>query len=190
MTCPLCKEFTLLYTPKNGLERWTRIPEHPTNWISTFGRWYNETSNILRVPTKVDVAGYARFNICLLGGKKRSFSLHRLMGRLFLNVNSSHLHIHHIDRDKLNNQLCNLQAVTKDEHAKLHQNDIKVSKGAIKIPCYITHLDTKEEHFFPSISAAARFIGGRVESLYRVLKSKGKYRHCRRWTIRLAHPLI
>lgn len=182
MPCPSCEDLPLLFTSQNGLERWGQIKDYPNNWISTFGRLYNSYTRQVRTPTYTDMHGYVRVK---LGKKKKTFNLHRLMGVVFLNVQSSEIHVHHIDKNRLNNLLCNLQVVTKEEHKLLHKEDGNRNPGLRKSPCFIKHLDTNEEHFFPSLTDAARFIGGSRKGLNRMVNSKGKYKHFKRWTIRI-----
>lgn len=58
-------------------------------------------------------------DVCLttLGGRDKGnrWIIHRLMGRVFLGLDFNN-EIHHIDQDRTNNKLNNLQVLSKEEH--------------------------------------------------------------------------
>lgn len=60
--------------------------------------------------------GYARAHY-LENGKRKSISMHRLV----VNELSKSNVVHHINRNPLDNRLCNLQPVTQGRHFELHK---------------------------------------------------------------------
>ena len=87
-------------------------------------------STRLRVETQeVDVC----LTTCGAERNDKRWKIARLMGYVFLGIRTSDEEIHHIDRDRTNNRLSNLQALTKEEHrgknnfSKLHKKNTYVS---------------------------------------------------------------
>ena len=60
--------------------------------------------------------GYAGISI-----KHDKVSVHRIIGKYIVGFNfGSEIHVHHIDGDKLNNDISNLQVIKKSLHTKEH----------------------------------------------------------------------
>jgi len=67
-------------------------------------------------------------SIGLHDGKKGKIRFNRLIAQDILNKSILDKHVHHIDENKLNNSLQNLEVLTNSEHVKYH-SDIKVSNN-------------------------------------------------------------
>lgn len=66
--------------------------------------------------------GYYRVN--LRDGKKGKELFHRMIVKDILNENLDNIIIHHIDEDKKNNIISNLNIINQSKHAKIHMNKL------------------------------------------------------------------
>lgn len=71
------------------------------------------------IPQFLDAYGYSAVSLSRQG-KTRSFTVHRLVAIAFIGNRPSGSHIHHIDKDKRNNNLSNLAYISGKEHVSLH----------------------------------------------------------------------
>ncbi len=86
------------------------------------GKWGNDAvrKSVVLKPAKSKV-GYLR---CLLmkNSKRKNYSVHRLVALTFIDNNTPHNQINHLDGNKLNNCFCNLEWCSSTEnnrHARL-----------------------------------------------------------------------
>ena len=84
-----------------------------THQINRLGEVYSLRRNRYLIPKYY--AGYANIRI-----DRRDLTIHRLVARTFDPEFFDGCHIHHIDEDKQNNRLDNLQCLTPDQHYNLH----------------------------------------------------------------------
>lgn len=107
------------------------IPAHPKYYISECCRVYSTTSNKFLLPSDNGV-GYIQFNIA---SKKLLAS--RLLAHTFLTLEDLYdqtLEVDHLDRDPGNNNLSNLQVLTKKDHR--NKTDLDNSSTGVIIPRY------------------------------------------------------
>ena len=65
--------------------------------------------------------------------KHEKIRLHRIIGEYMTNMElPKHLHVHHIDGNKLNAQSCNLQVISNNFHTKKHSIVQYVSKEQLR----------------------------------------------------------
>lgn len=94
---------------------WKAIPSFPRYDICTDGRVRNRTTN--RMMSIVKVKGYHKVGLCRGGGERQKLvSIHRIIWETFRGEIPSGLCINHIDGDKTNNRLSNLEVVTAQEN--------------------------------------------------------------------------
>ena len=91
----------------------------PGYWISNYGKVYNAKTNHIVSPQKVS-HGY--LEVQMNNDGIRLFSmLHILVAMLWCENGKFKQYVHHIDRNKTNNNYVNLIWVTFDEHDELHR---------------------------------------------------------------------
>lgn len=92
------------------------IENFPNYRIYDDGRVFSYVSNRFLKPYK-DPHGYYRVTLCK-GGKRKDFPLHRLMLLVWKGLDVSKIYCNHIDGNKINNKLDNLEWATPVENAQ------------------------------------------------------------------------
>lgn len=135
------------------MERWKTNPRRPGYDVSTKGRVKNnKTGRIMK--TQVNDNGY---EVLQLHHNKHYSSerVHRLVAETFIEGGSPDLDVNHIDGDKLNNNVENLEWCTRKENIHhAFENGLKKRPESIKIRI----VETGE--VFDSILACSEAIGG------------------------------
>ena len=86
--------------------------------ISSYGRVYSEYTKCLMVPY-IQSNGYVKYGFSTIFGTRKYTSAHRIVAMKFLPVyNMYELHVNHIDSNKTNNYVGNLEWVTPIENMK------------------------------------------------------------------------
>jgi hypothetical protein len=107
------------------LEKWRTIPGHPKYEASTMGR-VRKGDKIIKGRTFS--VGYQ--NLILNG---RQEYLHRLIAKTFISDIPKGWHVNHLDNNKLNNELSNLEICTpKDNSIHAHQPSWYVNQTQIE----------------------------------------------------------
>jgi hypothetical protein len=85
----------------------------------------NENGELRHISTErpikgyINPSGYIQINVKRSNGRRSSITLHRLMGEVYFNVISSGKKvINHIDGNKLNNNLSNLEVISASDNIK------------------------------------------------------------------------
>ena len=96
----------------NGIELWLSVVDNSNYEISSKGRVRNaKTGKILN--QEITYRGYARIN---LSGKH--YYIHRLVADAFYDGYNGKLDVNHIDGNKLNNFIGNLERCTRSENIR------------------------------------------------------------------------
>lgn len=95
-------------------EEWKTVEDFPNYKVSNLGRIKNK-HKILK--TYVINSGYLCIKLHNENGRK-SFLVHRLVAQLFINNESNHSEVNHIDGNKDNNCASNLEWVTSSTNKK------------------------------------------------------------------------
>jgi len=99
-------------------EKWVTIQEAIDYEVSNFGRirsYKYKTPRILK--QKLNKIGYYQIGLCVGGGKRKFFLVHRLVLSNFSQVeNMKELEVNHINENKQDNRLENLEWLTSKEN--------------------------------------------------------------------------
>lgn len=155
-------------------EEWVELLDFPNYQISTHGRVRNMTTgNILR--PSPDRYGYLRLSI----GNRDNVYIHRLMAETFYGIpNDDRTQVNHINCDRQNNHILNLEWCTPSENIKwgITHGDIDPTVGlqeAIKINkkrVRIVELDAE----FSSVVSCADYLGVSPTNVSRCLTGSRK----------------
>ena len=138
-------------------------------WISQDGKVFNSSGKELK--TTRTTSGYATCCTCV-NGKKSSFLMHRVLAELFIPNPENKPCVNHIDGDKSNFDLSNLEWVTHSENTIHAQNTgLKHDLKPVILTPVIAGGEILE---FNSTADAARFLGVNRGNISQVLKGKGK----------------
>jgi hypothetical protein len=83
--------------------------------VKSLGNEFSKKERLLK--QKLDRNGYKSISLCK-NGQSKYFSIHRLVAIHFLNRKDPSLHVNHRDGIKTNNNLHNLEWVTRSENQK------------------------------------------------------------------------
>ena len=160
--------------------------------VSSRGRIKSELRNGTILKSQTDSKGYHRVRITV-NQVKRTLKIHREVAKAFLPNPNNLPQVNHIDGNKNNNAVDNLEWVTNRENA-LHalSNGLwdSVIRGSIaenerrKKRVIATSGDQTIE--FESVSAAERYF----ESRHIVDVLKGRRSHCRGWRFRYESEVV
>lgn len=155
-------------------ENWKQIEMAPNYEVSDQGRIRNKKTG--RILAQRLHRGY--MNVALFNNGRRIYQLvHRLVAIAFLPVPDSadKREVNHIDEDKTNNNISNLEWVTRLENCRygtrierMVQSKKERGSASRKIICIETGVE------YPSVSAASRELGICKSSLYRVINGEQK----------------
>lgn len=134
--------------------------------VSNFGNVKNvKTGKMLKLT--VDGHGYLKVQLCI-DGKKRTFRVHRLVARMFIENTDNKPYVNHIDGDKKNNMITNLEWCTaKENDAHAREMGLKHDNKPIKA----INIENGDVIVFESLSECARYFKCNKSYIHRVLKN-------------------
>lgn len=138
-------------------ERWEKVKDFPNYSVSSLGKVRNDKTNTLKT-FQVDKDGYFRLEL-YYGKKRRKTGVHRLVAEAFIPNKNKKPQVNHIDGNKQNNSVKNLEWATVGEN-NLHCRRI-LQKGIKATP--IICIETKE--CFSSCKEAAKHYGVSCSSI-------------------------
>lgn len=147
------------------------------------GTIYSHSRKRLLKPC-VDRDGYHR--VCLMtdDGKRKGMAVHRMVALTYLTDYSEELTVDHINNDKSDNSVSNLQMVTVAQNiSKAHKDGIH-RPSSIKRSKPLYAFKDGIGAWFPSINEAANSLGLDPRNMSQVLN--GRCKHHRGYTFRFA----
>lgn len=130
----------------NDIEIWKPIKDTYLYEVSNFGRIRSLAYSKIRIKkTAITHRGYERVNLVMSNGNKKNYVVHRLVAREFLG--ESILHVNHIDKDKTNNKLSNLEYVSCRENIYKYM-ELNANKSSKYVGvCKATHSNRWRAYF-------------------------------------------
>lgn len=158
------------------MEEWKQIENYPNYWISTYGNVYSVRRDIILRPGR-DSWGY--LNVSLRnehGGHTTKIS--RLVAKAFIPNPFNKPEVNHIDGNKENNHVDNLEWVTSSEnkrHAIATRLNVRASYDAGRPKRKIRDLDTGE--IYDSMAECSKALGCTHSNIIDYFKRGGT--HCK-----------
>lgn len=127
--------------------------------------------------------GYLAINLNVKG-KLKTFSVHRLVAEAFIPNPESKPQVNHIDEDKTNNNVDNLEWCTV-LYNNTYGTRMERQIASKSVPVYgFTDKPYHRKIWFPSISRAILYIDGDASGVSNVLR--GRYKTTRGWSFKYA----
>ena len=150
-------------------EYWRTIPSFPVYSASNYGRIRNEgTGRIMK--TQINTRGYLSLTL-RRDNQQVPQLVHRLIAEAFLGGPHPGFDVNHIDGDKTNNCIENLEWCTREENVR-HAVKNGLRPGPRRKSVRI--VETGDE--FESVRACAKYFGVDVSCISWALKHAGIYR--------------
>ena len=161
------------------MEKWKDIPGWEGRYqISSYGRikslHFNGSKKPKILECTYDVRGYRciAFRVGGAGSKQKHFMVHRLVAKMLIPNPQGKPFVNHKDGDRKNNDVSNLEWVTKEENEWHKLYVLGSVSGACIPPKKIVCVETRKE--YPSISAAAKAVGVSQGAISNALRGKTK----------------
>lgn len=117
------------------MEKWKDIEGYPNYQISSEGRVKSLSNNKTRkekILKSIKInSGYLCINLCK-EGKIKHYLIHRLVASAFINNPDNLLEINHIDEDKTNNRVENLEWCSRDYNTNFGTRNEKIAERRTK----------------------------------------------------------
>lgn len=148
-------------------EEWRTIKEFPNYQVSSLGRIKNIKTNRILKPFKNKTSGYYYINIRNTRGRK-CYRVHRLVATYFINNPLKLSDVNHIDENKSNNRVTNLEWVSHLDNIR-HGSGINRSTTSRSKPIVCSNGNT-----YNSIRDAGVLLGVSSGGICEVLKGRRK----------------
>lgn len=152
------------------MERWLSMGEFPNYEVSNEGRVRNaKTGRILK--TNLNERGYERVSLYDKDKRIRTRPIHRLVADTFYDGDHTALDVNHIDGDKTNNHISNLEFCTRKENIN------HAFSTGLKRASRMTRVRVVETgEIYESIRECGRALGCNQSDICKCLS--GKHRTC------------
>lgn len=162
-----------LFKYKKKMENWKKIiiEDCVTNYsVSTKGNVRNDISNRLLKGSLTN--GYKCVDIIIPNKKTKTCSISRLVAQVFIENKNNYLYVNHIDGNKINNEVENLEWVTQKQNIKHAIDNNLINFHTRKIHKY--DMNNNYIKSYESIKEAANELGYTYHAIVKVLKNKNK----------------
>jgi hypothetical protein len=146
--------------------------------IDTNGVVYSKSGKPLK--PSINHSGYNMINL-MINNKRTGVAIHRLVAEQFIENKENKPTVNHIDGNKNNNNILNLEWATNSEQIQ-HSFKVLKRKPGNERKVIGQNIQTKEKIYFDSITKAANFINKHKSLVHAVVKghrkSAGGYYWC------------
>lgn len=153
--------------------RLTVIDHYPDYGVTKTGRIYSHKSgHWVELKPQMDTDGYLQVRLCNDGDARRSrlVFVHRIVAETFLYKPPGCTEVNHVDGDKLNNNIRNLQWCNRSANM-LHAHDSGLIRT--RTPIKATNIRTGRSTTFKGQHDAARCLGINQGNINHALKRDG-----------------
>ncbi len=112
----------------NKQEEWKNISEHIDYQVSNFGNIKHIKKKLPRV-LAIGTWGYPQVSL-YIKGKMKTYKIHKLVAKYFIPNPNNYRDVNHIDGNKLNNKISNLEWCTHKDNA-IHASKIGINHHKI-----------------------------------------------------------
>jgi hypothetical protein len=148
-------------------EDWKKVDGYDNYEVSSFGNVKNsKTGRILKASS---LGGYC--HVGLSGNKSKTHSVHQLVGKSFIPNPENKPQINHKDKNKLNNNINNLEWVTNLENSIHRSTGVKQTTNQ-NLEIYRIDINTNEIlEKYNSIEDAAKYIADNTTSTHTAIRT-------------------
>lgn len=164
-------------------ERWKYCEDIPCLMVSDYGRFYNTRTKRFVNPTHGDKAGHKAIKVSIDGVRYQEYA-HRLIAKAFIPNPSNYPFVRHLDDDKNNNDIENLEwGTAKDNVHDMIRNgtyvpfsdeDREKNLQKQRTPIWAIEISTGEKTYFRSQQDAAHELGIEQANIWKVLHGERK----------------
>jgi hypothetical protein len=124
---------------------------------------------VRKIRTSIISRGYKQVGLYVRGVGKRSISVHRLVALTYIPTDDTSKDVDHIDNDKLNNHVSNLQWLSRAENVakSFKQGRIGSRKGQTMGKNMVFYINNDIEQKLREIQEAGGSMGGKVNEVLR-----------------------
>lgn len=150
------------------MEHYLTIEKHPNYEVSNLGNIRNKTTGVVRKQT--DRKGYRKVRL-----NNKDEAVHRLVADTFYDGMHDGLQVNHIDGNKANNFLGNLEWVTSSENVKhAYNSGLKQHSGGLPS---IRLVDLTTGITYESVAECAKSIGGTRAGIVYAIQHDREYKN-------------
>lgn len=150
------------------------VTAYKRNWIT--GKNLHRKKDEHELKIMIDKAGYKKVPLCK-NGQQKQYYIHRLLAQAFIDNPDKKSCINHIDGNKLNNDLTNLEWVNYSENAKhafrigLKNQDGGKNPYAVKVKALINGINLGE---FGCLRDLSKHTGISYSKIYNIYCGRSK----------------
>ena len=166
------------------MKEWKDIPGFPIYEISSDGEIRNKKRQSILKGQINKKSGYVQYILYCFDEQhnkcKKGINVHRLVAKLFLPDFNEELDVNHIDGNKQNNSVSNLEMVSRSENLKhsfrlgLRANQIKEQKEKYGKAIIQYDLNGNKLNEFSSITEAAKVLGTYMQNISAAVNGRQK----------------